>query len=147
MKERSIVRVTATAMLYGTLMLLISQRDDAGFAQQPEQKMSDNPTKKESPFACNMKALTPEQRKQHLALIKRLFAVKQEMRELPNGYAFRYDADSVKIQELAEFISNEKLCCSFFDFALKVEREDGPLWLELTGRAGVKAFIRLEFGF
>lgn len=109
--------------------------------------MTTDQTRKESPFACNMKALTPEEQQRHVALLKRLFAIKQEVRELPDGYAFRYAAASVTIQELAEFIANEKLCCPFFDFALRVEREEGPLWLELTGREGVKAFIKLEFGF
>jgi hypothetical protein len=48
--------------------------------------------------------------------------------------------------KLAEFISLEKLCCPFLSFVVDVEREGGPVWLRLTGREGVKAFIREEIG-
>jgi hypothetical protein len=43
-----------------------------------------------------------------------------------------------------EFISLERLCCPFLGFALEVEPESGPVWLRLTGREGVKAFVREE---
>ncbi len=44
----------------------------------------------------------------------------------------------------AEFISLEKLCCPFLSLEIEVEAEGGPVWLRLTGREGVKAFIREE---
>jgi len=37
------------------------------------------------------------------------------------------------------------LCCPFFDIDLRVEKEGGPLWLRLTGREGVKQFIKADF--
>ena len=45
-------------------------------------------TDRESPFACDMTAIAPEQRGAHIATIERLFRSAQNMRELPNGYAF-----------------------------------------------------------
>ena len=48
------------------------------------------------------------------------------------------------IAKLSEFISLEKLCCPFLKFVIEVEAEGGPVWLRLTGREGVKAFIREE---
>jgi hypothetical protein len=36
-------------------------------------------------------------------------------------------------------------CCPFFEIDLNVEREQGGLWLRLTGREGVKQLIRAEF--
>ncbi len=101
---------------------------------------------KESPFACNMLALDAEQRKRHEVLVHSLRDWHSEIRELPNGYAFRFSSDAKMIQDLADFIANERLCCPFFDFELKLERENGPLWLGITGREGVKPFIRMEFG-
>jgi hypothetical protein len=38
----------------------------------------------------------------------------------------------------------EKLCCPFLNFTLEVEAENGSVWLGLTGREGVKAFVREE---
>ena len=103
-------------------------------------------TEKESPFACDMTAIAPEQRGAHIATIKRLFGVVQTTRELQDGYAFELPNDSDILLTASEFISNERLCCPFFDFALDIERECGPMWLSLKGRDGVKPFIMAEVG-
>ncbi len=100
----------------------------------------------ESPFACNLAGLNSEQRKLYTALVKKLHSSMQEVRELADGYAFRFSPEATNIKELAEFITYERLCCPFFDFDLEVERESGPAWLRLRGREGVKEFIRSEFG-
>lgn len=102
--------------------------------------------KKESPFACDMTAIAPEQRDAHIATIKRLFGAVQSIRELPDGYAFELPNDSNVLLTVSEFIINERLCCPFFDFALEIERESGPIWLSLKGRNGVKPFIMAEVG-
>lgn len=104
-------------------------------------------TTKESPFACNMAALTKKQRTRIWVLLKELQAKKQEVRELPDGFAFRFPMDSDTLSKTAEYVTYERLCCPFFDFEIRVEREGGALWLHLKGREGVKEFIRMEFGF
>lgn len=100
-----------------------------------------------SPFACNVSALDAGQRERWMALTQKLRAAGQEIKELPDGYAFRFPAESQMIQDLGEFIAYERLCCPFFDLELVIEREGGPLWLRLKGREGAKEFIRAEFGF
>jgi hypothetical protein len=42
---------------------------------------------------------------------------------------------------LAHFVEHERQCCPFYHFALEVEPNGGPLWLRLTGGAGVKQFM------
>ena len=44
-----------------------------------------------------------------------------------------------------KWVAGERLCCPFFDIDVHVEREGGSLWLRLTGREGVKQFIRADF--
>ena len=68
----------------------------------------------------------------------------QEMKELPDGFAFRFTSDTSVIVNLAEWITLERRCCSFFNFSLAVERDDGPMWLSLTGGEGVKEFLQAE---
>jgi hypothetical protein len=103
-------------------------------------------TEKTSPFACDMDALAPEERPQHLAVISRLFGLVQNIHELPNGYAFLL-ADGPDVPSVAgEFISRERLCCPFFGFSLDVEPEGGSVKLHMTGREGVKPFIQAEIG-
>jgi hypothetical protein len=100
----------------------------------------------ESPFACNIAGLTPEQRQRYKILINKLESNKREVRELADGYALLFSPEASTIQDLAEFITYERLCCPFFDLEIAVEREGGPIWLRLRGREGVKEFIRTEFG-
>lgn len=91
-----------------------------------------------------MTAIAPEERGAHIAMIKKLFGLVQSTRELPNGYAFEIPNESDVLFKAAKFIVNERLCCPFFDFALEIEREGGPMWLCLKGRDGVKPFIMAE---
>jgi hypothetical protein len=113
--------------------------------QEKEKKMSEKVTS-ESPIACNLNALDKEQRRRYQALTAQLRAAVQETRELPDGYSFRLPSDEETIQRTAEWITLERRCCPFISFGLETGRENGPLWLSLTGRDGVKPFLKMELG-
>src|SRR5215208_6922902 len=100
--------------------------------------------KNQSPLACDMTAILAEQRPVHLAKSRELFLHIEETRELLNGYEFRFADELNVLERLADFVSLEKLCCPFLNFVIEVEQESGPVWLRLTGREGVKEFIREE---
>lgn len=101
---------------------------------------------KESPFACAMNAFTPAERKQHFEEFgPKLRGYCKGIRELPNGYEFRFAPDPAAYQVLSAWMLQERLCCPFFDLNLRLDREGGPMWLTLTGRDGVKEFIAEEF--
>jgi len=103
--------------------------------------------KHESPLACNAFALSPEVRKRHFEeLGPALLKLKKSTRELPDGYEFELPADNKTYQLLTEWAFQERLCCPFFDIELRFDRENGPLWLRLTGRPGTKDFIKMELG-
>jgi hypothetical protein len=106
--------------------------------------MTNTQALKESPLACDMSAIEPGLREQHMARGRELFRAATEILELPDGYAFRLIGETDSLIKAAEFISLEKLCCPFLCFVIEVEPEGGPLWLRMTGREGVKAFIREE---
>jgi hypothetical protein len=100
----------------------------------------------ESPFACNRTALSAQARKRHFdELSPALRDRKKAIRELANGYEFEFPADTATYQLVAEWVEGERLCCPFFDIDVHIEREHGSLWLRLTGREGVKQFIRADF--
>ena len=101
-------------------------------------------TKRESRFACVMDAIEPSARGPHLENARALFALVTEVKELPNGYSFRLPVDS--FLELARFVELERVCCPFFGFVIEVEKEGGEVVLHLTGRDGVKDFIKAEVG-
>ena len=98
----------------------------------------------ESPFACVMSVIDADKREPHLANARALFKRIQEIRELDNGFAFRLGDSPDLLAKLGEFIALERLCCPFFGFAIEVEPEGGAVWLKLTGREGVKPFIKAE---
>jgi hypothetical protein len=100
----------------------------------------------DSPFACNRSALTVQARKRHFdelgpALRSRL----RNIRELRDGFEFEFPPDTATFDLVSEWVAGERLCCPFFDIDIHVEREGGNLWLRLTGREGVKQFIRSDF--
>ena len=99
-----------------------------------------------SAFACNAFALSPEVRKRHFEEVgPALLKLKKSIRELPDGYELELPADNKTYQLLTEWAFQERLCCPFFDIALRFDRENGPLWLRLTGRPGTREFIKEEF--
>src|SRR5215471_15064511 len=99
-----------------------------------------------SPLACNAFALSPEARKRHFEEVgPALLKLKKSTRELPDGYEFELPPDKGTYQLLTEWAFQERLCCPFFDIDMRFDRENGPLWLRLTGRSGTKEFIKAEF--
>jgi hypothetical protein len=102
-------------------------------------------TQRESPFACDTMAFTPEVRKRHFQeLGPTLRSLRKGVRELTDGYEFEFAADQNTFQLVTEWAIQERLCCPFFDIDVRLDREGGPLWLRLTGREGVKDFIRVD---
>ncbi len=87
-----------------------------------------------------------EQRKRHSFLARDLLRKHLEMKELPDGFAFRFPNDRVLFTGLSESATLERLCCPFLTITLELQRDQGPTWLKLTGEEGVKDFLRAELG-
>jgi hypothetical protein len=97
-----------------------------------------------TPFACNMNALSPEQRERHDQLKHLLGTALAAVHELSNGYDFEFRRHSAIYTMLTEITPLEHECCPFFSISIGVE-QTGALFWQLTGREGVKQFIRMEF--
>lgn len=101
----------------------------------------------QSPIACRLDALTAAQRTRHLEVTRLLKPAVREAKALRGrnreGLALRLEISAALA---GEWIALERLCCPFLEFELRLEREGGPLWLTLTGRRGVSAFLREELG-
>jgi hypothetical protein len=97
------------------------------------------------PLACKMSELTYEQRQRQRDLYQKLCADVKEVRELPDGYAFRHSADGGMLLAIAEFVANERQCCPFFEFEISVGRGGGPMWLRMSGE-GVKRVLEMGVG-
>ena len=104
-----------------------------------EMKTSANET---IPLSCDLTAIPADTREEHVVSAPQLFALAQEVHELSNGYAIRFLNEPGRFMAIAKFIESERLCCPFFSFGLDVEPNLGPLWLRLTGGAGVKEIFQ-----
>jgi len=98
----------------------------------------------ECALACNLAAMTQEQRVRHRTLAEALRGQTREIVELPDGFSFRFPPGTWSMA--AEFVALEKLCCPFVRFLLEMPEDGGPLRLDLTGREGVKELLRAELG-
>jgi hypothetical protein len=94
------------------------------------------------PLACDLSAIPASQRAEHTEAAQWLLTEgAAEVRELADGYAFRYAAE--QYDHIVQFIAGERLCCPFFLFTLEIAPARGPIWLRITGAdAGVKEFLR-----
>jgi hypothetical protein len=97
---------------------------------------------KDSYLACNMSALNPVEREIHRTLLLQLSRQFQELRELPDGFAFLFPGTA--LETIAQFVPLERKCCPFLDFILEVERHDGPVRLTIKGPEGVKKFLIMD---
>jgi hypothetical protein len=95
-------------------------------------------------LACNMNALTKEQRTRHEAVTRRLLQ-HTTRKELGDGYLFTIDRAHVSVAELAEWVADESRCCPAVDFHVELPAF-GPLTLRMDGGTDVKQFIAAELG-
>lgn len=103
-----------------------------------------NQETKRPALACNLGAMTPAQRARHRDLGEALRGGIRETVELPDGFTFRLPPEAWSTA--AEFVLLEKLCCPFVRFQLEMSEDGGPVRLTLTGREGVREFLRAELG-
>jgi hypothetical protein len=93
-------------------------------------------------LACDLTAIPADVREEHVISAPQLFALVQEVQDLPNGFAIRFLNEPGRFMSIARFIENERLCCPFFNFGLELEPNSGPIWLRLTGGEGVKEILQ-----
>jgi hypothetical protein len=99
----------------------------------------------EIPLVCNMGVFTPAQREFHIQTTTELAQAVRSVQEVENGYEFTFPNESELISKIAEFISNERLCCPFLRFTLHVFSNNEPVSLILTGPVGTREFLQAEF--
>lgn len=93
----------------------------------------------EIPIACLLNA--DDLRLRGDQIMRPLFQGRQEVRELADGYAFRFPGENAWASRLLEFILGERACCPFFTFELIFEPSQGSIWLHLRGPEGTKAVV------
>ena len=98
--------------------------------------------KADTKFACKLTSTELQQRK--ATVLADLKKTMLEKKELPDGFAYKFDASDATIDRLNSFVKDEKECCDFLTLNVKVDKEKKESWLEISGPDGVKDFITKE---
>jgi hypothetical protein len=96
---------------------------------------------RQSALACNLEALSVDERARRAELASRVSARFREVRETADGYAVRLEPDPAIVRDTVDWLLLERRCCPFLRLDLAFEPGDGPVWLELRGGPGVKEFL------
>jgi hypothetical protein len=70
--------------------------------------------------------------------VNNLYRAATQVRELSDGYAFRFPGGDDWAARLLDYIVFERRCCRFFAFELAFEPDQGAIWLRVRGPEGVK---------
>lgn len=95
------------------------------------------------PVACGLTDSELQERRRDV--LQKVRGAVTEVKEVEDGYIFRFPSDEIWIGELAHLIKIERQCCPFLRFGLTVEPGGGPIWLEMTGPEGTKDFLASIF--
>lgn len=110
------------------------------------QKNGDSAMKTDAvPIACRLSALTKEEREREADLLREHRGAVREVRELPDGYAYRFASNDGLFRRLAELVTLERRCCPFLTFELEWGGDADP-WLRVTGGPAAKEFVYATFG-
>ena len=100
-------------------------------------------TTDETPIACTLSGSEMAERGDEVSA---LFNEVEQVRELDDGYEFRFSGSDAVAGRLLEFTLAERRCCPFFTFELVLEPNLGPIWVRLRGSAAIKEFVASAWG-
>ena len=98
----------------------------------------------ELPVACT---LGPEAlRTRREGLLVDLLQRAEHREDLSDGLHLTFSPSGDTIALIARVVDAERHCCRFLRFAMTVEPDGGPVFLELTGPAGTREFVSALIG-
>jgi hypothetical protein len=92
-------------------------------------------------LACDLDALSREDRVRRSTLASHVSDRFREVRETPEGYEARLDPEPALVRDAVEWLLLERRCCPFLRLELRFEPATGPAWLRFGGGPGVKEFL------
>lgn len=93
------------------------------------------------PLACDLDALSHEERARRSAVASRVSGRFREVQETADGYAARLDPDPALAHDALDWLLLERRCCPFLRLELRLDPSVGSVWLRFGGGPGVKEFL------
>lgn len=98
----------------------------------------------ELPVACTL--TDAELRERRATILGSVRRAVLDISPLPSGYAYRFEATSENLSQLARLVDLERQCCAFLTFRIIVETGRQPICLKITGPPESKPVIADFFG-
>jgi hypothetical protein len=91
------------------------------------------------PIACT---LTPDAlQARRVGLLSDLLRRSDGREDLRDGLRLRFAPTGETLSTIARAVEAERHCCRFLRFAITIEPDGGPVFLELTGPPGTREFV------
>jgi len=96
-------------------------------------------------LSCKLTSSALRERKATvITSLKKKLVIKKD---IPGGFEYIFPGSDEIIDELADFIKSERLCCDFFQFSLNISGDIKEARLSITGPEGSRRFLEEELGF
>lgn len=92
-------------------------------------------------LACDLGALTGDERARRSTLASRVAAQFREVQEISDGYAACLDSDPAILRDAFDWLLLERRCCPFLRLELSFEPSNGVVWFRFRGGPRVKEFL------
>ena len=95
----------------------------------------------ELPIACSLQP--DELRVRREGLLLELRRRVRNFEDRADGFRLQFAAGEDTLVLIAGVVEAERRCCRFLRFAIHVEPDDGPIYLDLSGPPGTREFSRV----
>jgi hypothetical protein len=96
------------------------------------------------PIACTLSEA--EMRERRRTILDSVRDATRTVTDLPEGYAYCFEAKPELILQLARLVDLERVCCGFLTFRIIAEAGNKSICLEITGPPEAKPVIADIFG-
>ena len=93
----------------------------------------------ELPIICTLQPDALQTRRE--GLLSELRRRVRNLEERPDGYRLHFEGGTDTLALVAAVVEAERQCCRFLRFAIHVEPDDGPVYLDLSGPPGTRDFL------
>src|SRR5262245_52699403 len=106
-------------------------------------RVADKEHRMTRPIACDMRALSPAERRRYDMLRHQVLDSVEEVIGTATGFRFRLGR-AASASEVAEWMALEHRCCPFLTLQL-IFKDDETTWIDLGGSALIKVFVADAF--
>jgi hypothetical protein len=91
------------------------------------------------PIVCSLTPDALEARRR--GLLSEVLRLAESRDKTSDGLRLRFRASSETLELVARAVDAERRCCRFLRFAIVVEPDGGPVFLDLSGPPGTREFL------